>query len=367
MKKEIIEADVCKALVMTGVYYKNHHPGGISSVIQSWSEHFEELHFFPMFKETNNAGKLFCFLKSITVLFFKLLFDKQVKIVYIHTAADRDFWRSEKVIRLAKLFGKKIVLHSHASRFKDFYNESSADKQVWIRKTIGKTNLLIVLSESWKEWFSSIGIESTKIRILHNITPYPKVRDSTSQSKTYERDRLHLLFLGEIGQRKGIFDLLEAIFDHRGELDNKIELRIGGNKNEKELLKKIQDGGMEKFVYFEGFVVAEKKIELLNWADVYILPSHNEGLPISILEAMSYKMPIISTPVGGIPEVVDETNGILVRPGDKEEIFKAVYHYVNHQTDIDKHGKKSYEKVQPYLPNGVILELKTILKQLIDK
>lgn len=367
MKKETIEANVCKALVMTGVYYKNHHPGGISSVIQSWSEHFEELHFYPMFKETNNAGKLYYFLKSIIALFFKFLIDKRVKIVYIHTAADHDFWRSGKVIQLAKLFDKKIVLHSHASRFKDFYNESSTDKQAWIKKTIGKADLLIVLSESWKEWFCSIGIESTKIKILHNITPYPKETGLASQSEsTQGRNRLNLLFLGEIGQRKGIFDLLEAIIDHRRELKDKIELRIGGNKNEKKLLEVIAKGGIEGFVHFEGYVVAEKKIELLNWADVFILPSHNEGLPISILEAMSYRMPIISTPVGGIPEVVDETNGILVKPGDKEELFNAVYHYVYCHVDIDKHGKKSYEKVQPYLPNGVISELKMILKELIN-
>ena len=118
---------------------------------------------------------------------------------------------------------------------------------------------------------------------------------------------------------------------------------------------------------FEGWVSGEKKIELLNWADVYILPSFNEGLPISILEAMSYKKPIISTPVGGIPEVVDKTNGILVTPGNDEEIFSAMKHYVDYKADITKHGEESYKKAETYLPDYVLNHLKRIYESLILK
>ena len=76
-----------------------------------------------------------------------------------------------------------------------------------------------------------------------------------------------------------------------------MELKIGGNKNEEKLKKQIKDFNIQEIVTFEGWVSGNKKLELLNWADVFILPSFNEGLPISILEAMSYGMPIISTPV----------------------------------------------------------------------
>ncbi len=362
MESITIKNDVCKAIVMTGVYYKNHHPGGISSVIQSWADNFEELQFYPMFKETNNVGKVLCFFNSMTRLFFKLLFDHRVKIVYIHTAADRDFWRSEKVIRLGRLFKKKVVLHSHASRFKDYYSECSAQKQEWIRRTIKKVDNLVVLSQSWKYWFEGIGIDSSKIKILHNITPYPQIN---SDKSIYNDDVIKLLFLGEIGPRKGVFDLLSAIVEHRNELKDKIELRIGGNKNEEQLMSFIEDGDLTGFVHFEGFVFADKKTELLNWANVYILPSHNEGLPISILEAMSYKMPIISTPVGGIPEVVDGSNGLLVTPGNRDEIYNAIHHYINNKQDVKIHGERSFVKVQPYLPNGVITELNCIFNQLL--
>ncbi len=135
---------------------------------------------------------------------------------------------------------------------------------------------------------------------------------------------------------------------------------------EEQLRNAIAKGGLSDIVKFEGWVSGEKKIELLNWADVYILPSFNEGLPISILEAMSYKKPIISTPVGGIPEVVDKTNGILVTPGNDEEIFSAMKHYVDYKADITKHGEESYKKAETYLPDYVLKHLKKIYESLLN-
>lgn len=146
---------------------------------------------------------------------------------------------------------------------------------------------------------------------------------------------------------------------------DKIELRIGGNKNEEKLLATIKDYGLDEFVHFEGFVSGEKKIDLLNWANVFVLPSFNEGLPITILEEMNYKMPIISTPVGGIPEVVDETNGVLVEPGNSEQIYKAIRPYVLDRTLIDKQGEESYKKVETYMPDYVLNHLKTIYERLL--
>lgn len=64
---------------------------------------------------------------------------------------------------------------------------------------------------------------------------------------------------------------------------------------------------------------------MLNGADVYVLPSYKEGLPISILEAMSYSLPVISTRVGGIPEIImNGKNGLLINPGDKEALYESI-------------------------------------------
>lgn len=360
--KTLIPASVSKHVLMAGNYYKHHHPGGISAVVQYWSRYIENLQYYPTYRLSNVFVRAGWFVSSYCRMALRMLFDKDIKIVHLHTAADGSFFRKTLLMALAKCFGKKVILHIHASRFKDFYNESSRKK--WILKNLQRADVLIVLSQSWKEWFTSIGVPADRIVILHNITEYPQIENVKDSVKS---DRpVHFLFMGEIGERKGVFDILRGMAGYPAELEGKIELRIGGNRHEDELKKMIADNHLEKVVQFEGWVGGDKKIELLNWADVFILPSKNEGLPISILEAMSYAMPIISTPVGGIPEVVSEKNGILVTAGNDKEIIEAMMFFVNNRNEILKRGNASREIVAEYLPDYVMKSLKQIYTNLLN-
>ena len=369
MRNKLIDRSTSARVLMSGVYYQNNHPGGISAVVAYWSEYIDDLQYYPTFKEGMIFIKLWWFVTSYIRIFFRLLLDQKITIVHCHTAAGSDFKRQSMIVKLAKRNGKKVILHSHASQFKVFYSEASDKGKAAIVNTLRKADVLIVHSESWRDWFISLGVDAKKITILHNITAYPTILDDSKNARMidFSNRPVRFLFLGEIGQRKGVFDIIRALINHREEISGKIELRIGGNKMESELRKAIADGGISDFVKFEGWVSGDQKIELLNWADVYVLPSFNEGLPISILEAMSYKMPIISTPVGGIPEVVDESNGIIVTPGKDEEIYSAIKHYVDKKSDITLHGEMSYRKAETYLPDYVISHLRTIYENLLQQ
>ena len=127
----------------------------------------------------------------------------------------------------------------------------------------------------------------------------------------------------------------------------------------------IRKNNLGDIVKFEGWVSGDKKINMLNWADIFILPSHNEGLPISILEAMSYGMPIISTPVGGIPEVV-KGNGVLVTPGNEIEIALSMRHYLDNPVLIEQEGRVSLNIVETYLPQYVMERLKHLYESLLN-
>ena len=360
--KYIIDKSLSSKVLMAGNYYKHHHPGGISAVVQYWSEHIEGLQYYPTWKMGSVLTRAWWFGWSSMRIFFRLLTDRKIEIVHLHFAADGSFWRKERLLRMAKMFDKKVVMHCHSSRFKDFYGEHSDKGKRHIIDTLNRADVLIALSESWKEWFTSVGIAPAKIVVLHNITAEPQVRP---QCKVPD-GKVHLLFMGELGQRKGVFDIVRGLAKHRNELEGKLELRIGGNTNEEKLMQKIEQGRLQHIVKFEGWVAGEKKIDLLNWADLFILPSFNEGLPISILEAMSYRMPIISTPVGGIPEVVkDGANGVMVTPGNDEEIFDAIKKYVDDRSLLSKHGEESYKAVQTYLPDYVMNHLKEIYENLL--
>lgn len=362
MKTEyLIPKSISCHILMAGNYYKHHHPGGISAVIQYWSRYIDGLQYYPTYKLGNVVIRIYWFMSSFVRMALKMRLDQEVKIVHLHTAADGSFWRKVQLIHLAKRLGRKVILHIHASRFKNFYEESN--RKQWILENLQQADVLIVLSESWREWFANIGVQKERIVVLHNITEYPQKK---GHKPSVEKGRpVRFLFLGEIGERKGVFDILRGMANAPAELRGKMELRIGGNRHEAELKKMISDNGLANIVKFEGWVGGDKKIELLNWADVFILPSRNEGLPISILEAMSYGMPVISSPVGGIPEIVDEQNGILVKPGNEKEIMKAMAYFVKRPSEIAIMGSHSQEVVKTYLPDYVMNSLKTIYEDLL--
>jgi glycosyltransferase involved in cell wall biosynthesis len=176
-----------------------------------------------------------------------------------------------------------------------------------------------------------------------------------------------LLFLGKIGHRKGIFDLIEVLAENRSVYEGRLELIIGGNGDIKKLEKVIIERGLESIVKYEGWVSGEKKQWLFSECDVYILPSYNEGLPLSILEAMSYGLPIISTCVGGIPEIVfDGENGFLITPGNKKEIDLLLSNLLTNSELINIMGKNSNKIVSSYYPERVIPKLQKIYSSLLN-
>ena len=141
---------------------------------------------------------------------------------------------------------------------------------------------------------------------------------------------------------------------------------MGGNEVDGDIKAYIREHQLESIVSYEGWIAGQKKIECLNWEDVYILPSYNEGLPIAILEAMAYHHPVISTPVGGIPEILkDGYNGRMVQPGNTECIAKAIYGYIDDKDAIKSQGENSYKVVQPFLPKSVFASLKNIYEGLL--
>lgn len=351
----MLSEKISKNILTIGCSYRNPK-GGIAMVMKNYEDYV-----FPDFKCVVNSGgknkfeKLFKGVYGLILMFSKLLFDRKIKIVHIHTASYNSFKRSIWYLRLAKFFRKKVILHIHGGGFKDYY----ATNPKWISKMLNKSDGIIVLSESWKEYFQTI-TQHPEIFIVENIVAEP------INGEKHKSDKFELLFLGLINPAKGIFDLLEVLKENINEFSGKVLLHIGGNGNVDELKQKIEEYGLSDMVAFEGFVSGDKKTELLQNCDAYILPSYVEGLPISILEAMSYKKPILSTPVGGIPEVVkDGVNGILFDPGDKNAIASAIIKLQQDNNLLKQMEKESYRIIQPHFPDNVISKLEQVYKELL--
>ncbi|BBH22979.1 glycosyl transferase [Paenibacillus baekrokdamisoli] len=277
-------------------------------------------------------------------------------IVHLHSAAKGSFYRKSIYTYLSKILNKKLVFHIHASGFEDF-KQSNRFNSWLVRKTLNRADYIIVLSDQMKRLVET-SCDNDRVSVL----PNPIVIPEQAQIDAYKEahDKVQLLFLGEIGPRKGIYDLVDAIELLPESSRNKVTLHVCGNNEIDKLKEYIASKQLTGNCIVHGWIDGEQKKKFLSNADVYILPSYAEGLPISILEAMAYGLPVISTNVGGIPEIVrKDENGFLIEPGDTRSLAEAVEMLVNDFHLRLRYGQKSKTIVQPH-------DLNVVLDQLVD-
>ena len=350
---------VFKKVLFVAPNFKNRK-GGISSVLQTYSNSIENFKFFPSALFQNTILN-FIFLPFLLLVFIGyLLSNPKIKIIHIHGASRGSFIRKYLFFLISKhLFRKKVIYHIHGAEYHKFYESSSLFTKRKINYLIKKSDKIIVLSKEWKEYFSNT-FHRKDIETLNNIVPFVAEKENLIKD-----DLIKILFLGRIGQRKGTFDLLKVISDNKEKLLEKVEFIFGGDGEVDKFQKFVSENRLEKLVKYKGWVNGDQKIELLKQSNIMILPSYNEGLPISLLEAMSYSLPIISTNVGGIPQILkNKTNGILVSPGNIDEIRNAILYYLNNPELLNTHVSKSYTIVNNYYPKNVFLSLKNIYKSI---
>jgi glycosyltransferase involved in cell wall biosynthesis len=141
------------------------------------------------------------------------------------------------------------------------------------------------------------------------------------------KDGFTVLFMGWLGARKGLPEALRAVPLVRKEVPEARFIFAGVvEKLEKELIEPLCEAAERAGgVVFPGFVAGEGKLALLSQASALILPSHAENLPVSVIEAMAMGLPVVTTPVGGVPEVViDGHNGFLIEPGDYQALADRI-------------------------------------------
>ena len=297
--------------------------GGMTAVVNNWInsgiEGLVELNYISTI-DYNEPGKYFKKLSNAIRSFIKYITtkSKNYDLIHIHLAYDMSFYRKLIIVIIGNFKNDLIFLHLHGSEFERFYKESG-----WLQKNLiswmfNHVDVLLVLSKKWKLFVENI-CDSRNINILYNgadpevFKPYPP-----------KKNNINILFMGVLGRRKGSYDLIEAFIPIYNKFPN-VSLMLGGDGEIEKTFDTVKDKLIDDRVKLMGWLQGQDKIDAFRNADIYILPSYNEGLPVSILEAMAAGLPIISTPVGGIPEaVIDGVNGYLIEPGDIESISNKI-------------------------------------------
>lgn len=300
--------------------------GGIAAVISGYYnstlEQDYEMIYVESYKDGNKFEKLikgvFGYFSFIRVILFK-----KPDLVHIHSSFGPSFYRKIPFIYMASWKNIPIINHIHGADFNEFYVNAKDHKRKKIKKIYNKCSCLIALSDEWKENLSTI-VPENKIKVIEN---YSIIHSDAFLEKQHRSCNNTVLFLGEIGKRKGCYDIPEVIENVSKEISNvKFIIAGAGTEFDEESIKQmIKEKNIENNVFFPGWVSNEKKDNLLKKADIFFLPSYNEGMPMSILDAMGYGLPIVSTNVGGIPKIVHNgINGYSCTPGDLTKFYKSI-------------------------------------------
>ena len=308
---------------MIRVLMCGNHPsnkGGMTSVInqireKQWDKDNVKITFVPTYMPGSKLKTLGFFIMACIKVFLIFVFRKP-DVLYTHMSVRGSFSRTCALSGLCRLFHVKSVVHLHGSEFKDWFRSVDAKKRRKIRALIESCDSFIALGAKWERFVKKIA-PGANVRLLHNAVSIPE-----TVSKWNDKYEIYL-FLGVLIPRKGVIDLLNAIklLRDRDRIGNARFIIAGTGDEEKTLIEFVKNNELEKYVRFPGWIQGNRKETELKRANVFVLPSYNEGLPVSVLEAMSYGIPVISTDVGDISDAVKENvNGYLIKPGDVEAL-----------------------------------------------
>lgn len=217
----------------------------------------------------------------------------------------------------------RYVVHLHGSAFDDFYASSSPLLRRAIRHGLRNAETVLALGEFWRDFLVRIvGVSDRRVVILSNATPGPAV---VARNERADSEPLRVVFLGEVGTRKGVFSLVAAVARLAAE-GLPIRLDVAGNGQVAELKRHVDAAGIASLVVIHGWVDPAGVNELLSAAHTLVLPSSGENQPLAIIEALAHGVPVVATTVGAIPEIVrDNENGLLLDSQSEVGIAKALH------------------------------------------
>lgn len=259
--------------------------------------------------------------KALLKILGKLIKNKY-DIVHVHMAERGSVYRKNIVIHMAKWFGCRVIIHMHGAEFETWYRKLDGRKQLGVRRILSRADRILILGEYWMEFIQSLVRDKSCVSVLHNTVQVPR-------QNPYDPEAGHMLFLGAVGKRKGIFDLLEAVKRIDDKLPEKTKLMIYGPESDSPIEDTIRRLGLTDRVKYYGWLSGEQKTDVFRKTAVNILPSYHEGLPMTILETMAWGIPNISTDVAAIPEAVNEENGALICPGDVQQLAEEILRILN--------------------------------------
>lgn len=300
-------ADVEQIILMIGPSITAH--GGVASVCAEYARFgvFERLNV--LYLTTFERGSAFhkaCIAIAALLTMLRHLRLGHVRGLHAHTATNASFWRKAMFCVVARLYRVPYVLHLHSGDMPAFLSRSNRVAKVLAIKLMLAADRVVVLSPEWAHWLQCAA-PGACAAVVPNPVQLPPTLTETPRSEFPT-----ILFLGRLESAKGVPELLTAFADVL-KFFPEATLLLGGEGDFDGVAQRIKELSIDASVKVLGWVSGQAKLDLLSSCWIFALPSHHEGLPVGMLEAMAFGMPCIGTPVGAVPGLIaDSGGGVLV-------------------------------------------------------
>lgn len=361
-----------KKLIMVGTTTQNNKfVNGQSMMFQLFADHLHEKNIktsivdfgrsvSPHQHKKRVSGKFDIFkLVDNFLLFFHFLFvlvRNPRTMVYINTSQSRvGFVRDYFFVNLAKFLNHKIVIHQFGANYGNFYNSQSLQTQKMIKRTLSHAEVIVVEGDYTKRQFSFLQNYSSKVIPLTNGLPEKINYDGVSPKRIESNEPLELLYLSNLIEGKGYWDVLEAmdilvnqhqlninaVFSGRFLKDEKDEKFVSSSEAKQFFNQFVEENIKGRVKHTEG-LFGEQKSAAFSKAHFFLLPTYyiNEGQPVSVLEALAYGCVPIVTAYRLIPDMVNLDNGIFVNPKSPHEIANVIINMMENPYQYERLSKQ---------------------------
>lgn len=271
----------------------------------------------------------------------------------------RDPW----FIRYAVRRGRKMVIHVHGGLLLTSRSIPIGLKPI-LRWVFGLDVPFIVLSENERQTLVN-RFGAKDVSVLPNCVDLQDAKEYEAENVPKDKNRpLNIGYLGRIEPNKGISEMLAACLELAKEGVSFHLTLAGKEQTAGEYLPRFTHRLGNRFTY-AGVVSGQRKRDFLRSLDVFLMPTYFEGLPMSLLECMSYGIVPVVTPVGSIPQVVaDGVNGLMIRVKDVQSIVEAIRRLSEDRNLTDRLGSEARRTIfARFSPEAYVENLNAIYKK----
>jgi glycosyltransferase involved in cell wall biosynthesis len=269
----------------------------------------------------------------------------RLAVTHLNLAEGGSIYRKAVLLGATKLVGGRVLLHLHAAQIVQFHGSMGRTGKALLRWMFHSADYCVVLGDVWRRWvIDTFGVRPSRVGVIYNGVPATVIKPRTDSGQGPFR----LLFVGNLLERKGVKELLQAFAKPEIQAHDIVLTMAGGGPVDKyrEMASQL---GVSNRVTFTGWVSQDDARALMVRSDALILPAYDEGLPLVILEALASRTPVICTPVGSIPEVLeDRRTALFVPPGNDGAIVAAVLTLIEQpdlRRDLSDAGAVLYDRL----------------------